>query len=196
MLSFYLSLIDDDELRIKFAAIYKTYRKQMVLTALSFLKNSSDAEDAVHDVFFQIVACDRMDFIQKFKNPADLRNYLLKAVKNTALNMLKREYRKELHFDSDISEDAEEILELTDNDFLSRICAKFEYEDLVDAILSLNERYRDTMYYHFVMDLSIPETAKALGKEISTTKMQLVRGKKLLMKAFAHEESLDNNDCL
>ena len=52
---------------------------------------------------------------------------------------------------------------------------------MVQALLAMDEPYRDIMYYHFVMDLSVPEAAKLLGRNIVTAKKQLVRGKKLLL---------------
>ena len=54
MLAFYMSFIDDDDDREKFEIIYNEYRKRMVSTAYSILRNHEDAEDAVHDTFIKI----------------------------------------------------------------------------------------------------------------------------------------------
>ena len=180
MLTVYLSLIDDAQQRIEFEEIYTTYRMQMIHLAKSYFENEADAEDVVHDVFVRI-ATKHMKFIQTLSNPDDVRNYLLKATKNTALNELKRKGRSHVSIE-EISESAlDSFPDLTDDSFLDLICTKTEYERVTQALLSMEEPYRDIMYYHFVMDLSVPEAARLLGRNITTAKKQLVRGKKLLL---------------
>ena len=180
MLTVYLTLIDDAQQRIEFEEIYTTYRMQMIHLAKSYFENEADAEDVVHDVFVRI-ATKHMKFIQTLSNPDDVRNYLLKATKNTALNELKRKGRTHVSIE-EISESAlESFPDLTDDSFLELICTKTEYERVTQALLSMEEPYRDIMYYHFVLDLSVPEAARLLDRNIATAKKQLVRGKKLLL---------------
>lgn len=83
MLLIYMSFIDDESHRRLFEEIYLSYRKQMFLVARTVLKNDSDAEDIVHDVFLRI-AKKYMAKISTIENETDLRNYLLKATKNAA----------------------------------------------------------------------------------------------------------------
>lgn len=180
MLIVYLSVIDDEHQRIQFEEIYTTYRMQMIHLAKSFLQNESAAEDVVHDVFLRI-ATKHMKFIQGLENPEDIRNYLLKATKNTALNELKRKDRNHVSIESISESDVRRFPDLTDDLFMDLLCTKAEYDKVVQALLSMDAPYRDIMYYHFVMDLSVPEAAKLLGRNISTAKKQLVRGKKLLL---------------
>lgn len=70
---------------------------------------------------------------------------------------------------------------LTDNNFLDTVCTKFDYEKVISAIGSLSEKYRYVLYYHFIMEITVHETAKALNQSVSATKQQLVRGKKMLL---------------
>lgn len=180
MLALYLNLIDDDQQRIEFEEIYLTYRKQMFLLAKSFLHNDADAEDVVHDVFLRI-ATKHMKFIQGLHSAEDVRNYLLKATKNTALNELKRKGRNTVSIDTLSDKDLDNARELSDTAFIEMLCTKADYDKVVQALLSLREPYRDIMYYHFVMDLTVPEAAKHLGRSTATAKQQLIRGKKLLL---------------
>lgn len=85
MLVLYLTYIDNDRDKKKFEEIYYNYRKQMAKVAMSIIQNPSDAEDIVHDVFFNI-ATRHMDTIHSIADATDLRNYLLKSTKNTAIN--------------------------------------------------------------------------------------------------------------
>lgn len=193
MLMFYLSLIDDECQRIKFEEIYTTYRMQMVHLAKSFLHSESDAEDVVHDVFLRI-ATKHMKFIQELSNPEDIRNYLLKATKNTALNELKRKGRNHVSIE-DISEgDLEDVPDLADDSFIELLCTKAEYNSVVQALLSMDQPYRDIMYYHFVMELPVPDAAKRLGRNTATAKKQLVRGKKLLLSKLGIRGDLEHVD--
>ena len=75
----------------------------------------------------------------------------------------------------------DKIKELSDDTFIEFVCNRIDYDKIIEAIKSLSEKYRDVLYYHFVMELSIPQTAKSLNQTLSTTKQRLVRGKKLLL---------------
>lgn len=184
MLLLYLNLIDDEQQRIEFEEIYTTYRKQMILLAKSLLHNDTDAEDVVHDVFLRI-ASKHIGFIQGLRNPEDVRNYLLKATKNTALNELSRKGRSTVSLDILSESDLTDTRDLSDAAFIELLCTKADYEKVVQALLSLREPYRDIMYYHFVLELTIPEAARHLGRSTATAKRQLVRGKKLLLNKLA-----------
>lgn len=193
MLPLYLNLIEDEPQRIAFEEIYTTYRKQMILLAKSLLHNDTDAEDAVHDVFLRI-ASKHIGFIQGLRNPEDVRNYLLKATKNTALNELNRKGRSTVSLDTLSERDLTDTRDLSDAAFIELLCTKADYEKVVQAVLSLREPYRDIMYYHFVLELTIPEAARHLGRSTPTAKRQLVRGKKLLLNKLALGGELEHGD--
>ncbi|MFR3152988.1 MAG: RNA polymerase sigma factor [Acutalibacteraceae bacterium] len=72
--------------------------------------------------------------------------------------------------------------------------ATTEYERILSAIVSMKDIYKEVMYYHFVMDLSIPEVAKMLNCKVSTVKQRLVRGKKLLYAQLFGGESNDSRE--
>lgn len=177
MLIFYLTFIDDFEDRKLFENLFNTYRKQMVYMAISIIHNKDDAEDIVHDVFLNI-AQRHMSIIKNIKNDKDMRSYLLKATKNKALNRIRDRKKDNVCIDS--------ILEfsnvnITDSEFIDKICDESEYEHVLTAIESLDSIYRNSLYYHFVLEIPIQEVSKILNQSISTTKKQLVRGKKRLL---------------
>ena len=186
MLGFYLTLIDDDSERSLFEKIYYSYRKQMVLLALSYVKNNSDAEDIVHDVFLS-VAKKHIKIISEMKSNTNIKNYLLKATKNMALNHLKKKSNNVLSLDGLELCSKDSLSEQSDDNFIDRVCTNFDYEEVLNVLQSLNDTYCDALYYHFVAELSISEVAKILNQSISTTKKQLVRGKKLLISKLEKE---------
>lgn len=180
MLALYLAYLDDYNDKKLFGDMFLSYRKQMVTLALSILNNEDDAQDAVGDVFLRI-AQKNWDAVRGIDNETDLRNYLLKATKNTCLNKIKGKKKENVSLDTIMEYDMDGIEDLSDDTFLEVICNKVEYDKVVRAINSLDEKYRDALYYHFVMEMTVPQTAKSLNQTLSATKQQLVRGKKMLL---------------
>lgn len=180
MLALYLAYLDDENDKELFANIYYSYRKQMVQTAVLIVNNNHDAEDVVEEVFLRI-AQKYFDVVRSIKDETDLRNYLLKAAKNTAINKSKSKKKENTSLDTIVEYNMTDIEELSDDSFMEFLCNKIDYDQIVEAIKSLSEKYRDVLYYHFVMELTVPQTAKVLNQSTSTTKKQLVRGKKMLL---------------
>ena len=52
---------------------------------------------------------------------------------------------------------------------------------MIEAIKSLDDKYRNVIYYHLVMELPIIKTAQLLGQTVAATQKQLFRGKKMLL---------------
>lgn len=181
MLAFYLSLIDNDNDRKLFERIYYAHRKQMLTLAFAILEDEDDAEDLVHDVFCNI-AEKYMQSLQNIKNEQDMKNYLLKSTKNSALNK-KRDSKHHLSLDEN-----ESILnkeDLNDNEFVDIICSNITYQEVLKAIRCLDKKYEDVLYLHFVIGMTIPEVAEHLGRNKQTVKKQLLRGKILLLEILS-----------
>lgn len=180
MLALYLAYLDEAEDKILFEDIFYSYRKQMYTMAESILHNSNDSEDAVSAVFLRI-AQKNWDVVRSIQSQTDLRNYLLKATKNISLNMIKFKKRDEISLNVVTEYNTKYDKYLSDDTFVEFISNNIEYDEVIEAMKSLNDIYRDASYYHFVMEMTIPETAKSLNCTVSTTKKQLVRGKKMLL---------------
>ena len=181
MLAFYLSLIDNDNDRKLFERIYYAHRKQMLTLAFAILENEDDAEDLVHDVFCNI-AEKYMQSLQKIKNEQDMKNYLLKATKNSALNK-KRDAKP--HISLHESEYMLNKDDMNDNEFLDMICNNISYQEVLSAIRSLDKKYEDVLYLHFVIGMTVPEVAEHLDRNKQTVKKQLFRGKILLLEKLS-----------
>lgn len=136
MLALYLAYLDDENDKKLFEEIYLSHRKQMVILAITILGSEDDAQDAVGDVFLRI-AQKNWDTVKQIKNNTDLRNYLLKATKNTALNKIKAAKKDNVSLDTVIEFDISGIDNLTDNSFLDTVCTKFDYEITVSFHLLL-----------------------------------------------------------
>lgn len=196
MLALYLAYLDDDKDVELFEKIYNSYKNQMVILALTMLNNKADAEDVVSDVFVKI-AQKYFDTVREIKDEIDLRNYLLKATKNTALNKIKYKKKENVSLDTVIEYNMDNFENLSDDTFVEFICNKIDYDQIVEAIKKLDEKYRDVLYYHFVMELTVPQTTKLLNQTLTTTKKQLYRGKKMLLELLniKEVEYSGNNKC-
>jgi len=188
-LNFILAYLDDENDQKLLEDIFYAYSKQMMHLALSYLKNEEDAEDAVGTVFEKI-ASRNFDVVRNIKNEVDLRNYLLKATKNTSLNLLRDRKKENVSLDEIPEYNLAENGDLSDDCFYKVVCTKLDYETVLKAISQLNEKYRDVLYYHFVMEMTVSEVAKLLFQSVSATKQQLVRGKKMLL-SLLNEEGVD-----
>lgn len=186
MLGLYCTYLDDVNDKRLFEDIYYAYRKQMVSLALTILEQKEDAEDAVSKVFLRI-AEKNWGTVRSIKYDKDLRNYLLKATKNTALTMLETRKRTAADIDTVLEFSINSIADLSDDAFVETVCNRVEAQRVTEAMLAMDEKYRNALYYHFVLELSVPETAKALGQSHAATKKQLVRGKKMLLKLLGIE---------
>ena len=193
MLALYLAYLDEDKDKELFEKIFNSYKKQMVTLALSMLNNKHDAEDVVGDVFLRI-AQKCFDVVRGIEDKTDLRNYLLKATKNTSLNKIKGKKKENVSLDTVMEYSMDGIEDLSDDTFLEVICNKFEYDKVVEAIRSLNEKYRDAMYCHYVMENTILQTAKLLNQSLCATKQQLIRGKKMLLNLLGTKGDENNGN--
>ena len=186
MLVFYLTLIDDEKDKDRFEKLYHSYKNQMTYVAMSIVQNDVDAEDIVHDVFVKI-ATRHMDTVNQISEEVDLRNYMLKATKNTAINW--KEKKKRYLYTTDKTEKSTFDSNVSDDRFIEYLCEKAEYDRVLEGMKALEPRYRDVLYYHFVLEMSVAEVAKYLDQSMAATKQQLVRGKKKLLLLLGEKEN-------
>lgn len=177
MLAFFLTLIEDENDRQLFERIYHSYRSQMMRVAVGVLGNETDAEDAVHETFCK-VAEKHLDTVRAICDERDMRNYMLKAAKNLALNSRRGGSRRSNVEDIDSLADDETCI--SDEDFVDELCSEDSYRELVAVIRGLDPRYSQVLYLHFVLEMPMPEVAEYLDRKLETVKKQLVRGKALL----------------
>lgn len=178
MLLFYLGVIESDDGKRTFEYYYVTYRRHMFIAAQSVLHNESDAEDAVHNAFLGIAK--HIDILLS-ADESKGRCYCIKAAKNAALNIARKNSRT----DSAVS--IEDMYDVADEKSFEEFIEKSEYEEVLDVIRNMDETYRDTLYLRYVMDMPVKKIAQVLERKESTVKQQLVRGKKMLINSLSRE---------
>ena len=164
----------DKEDAVAFEKIYYSYRSMLFNLAKSIVKNEQDAEDVLQNAFMKIA--DNLHCIEQIESRQTV-SFLMVITKNCAFDFLRRQ--RDI-----ISIDDNTLPELSDTN-LEDLVSQISYSELCLCIKSLPSPYNEVLYFHFVYDYSIKETAKILNRRNSTVKMQLVRGKKLLIKALS-----------
>lgn len=174
MLIFYLSLIDNEDDRNKFEIIYYEYRERMFSAAFDVVKNTEDAEDAVHNAFIGIA--NNMESVGDAVSQRTL-SYVIKAAKNAAINIYNKNHNiTTVKYTDDIY--------ISDDDFFKQIFIKEKYNEVVIAISELKDDYRIPMYYYHICDMRIKEIAGLLDLSPSVVKVRIHRGKKELIKVL------------
>lgn len=164
--------------REKLRLLYDKYKNRMYITACKVLQDPQRAEDAVHDAFIAISKhLDKIDDIDLVTTAA----YMVKAARSRALNIV----RMGLPEKETVLDEAEAK---ADESLLDEICRRESYNEIVNAILALEERYRDVLTLYYLNDLSVSEIAALQGVKENTVKQQLFRGRRKLINTITKED--------
>jgi len=138
--------------------------------ALMIVRDHDDADEAVALVMFRIVR--QADFPERFEA------YVLCAVRNAALDILRRRARHQATLVDAIAVDEEP----EDNSPLAseQVVTTQEASLLHTALDKLKPVERDAVELHYFQELSIPDTASRVGVDLYTVQNKLVRARRKL----------------
>jgi len=178
MIAFYLSLIENHEDEDDFLEIYYKYKKAMYNIAFSYLKNHHYCEDAMQIAFSGIAK--NMETVKRL-NEEKQEIYILKSIKNAALNVL----HKSNSANNNVYSMDEQFSELSSQeDIFENAIDKELVREIIKFIESMDEKYRDVLSLYFLHELNFREISIALGKPASTIKDRFHKGHKLLVEKF------------
>ena len=170
--------------REKFHDLIRPYERQVFLTALSLLKNETEAEDAAQEAILRAYRK-----LASFRGDARFSTWLIAITLNEARTRLRDE--KRATFDSLDNHDADEgdytPAALTDwREVPSEALERQEIRALMQqAISELPDTFRQVVILRDMEELSVNETAEALGISIALVKVRLHRARLLLQKRLA-----------
>ena len=176
MLHFLLSIADESD-HAKIEYIYHRYHDEMLRVAKARLHRrgvpnyESDAEDAVQNAFVKIVKhINKIDFSMEERS---IRAYILKIVANEAISVAN-DYR--------ILEDIDDLADrIEDGDFFGMLRVQERYEDVVEAIQQLDERYSIPLALRCGDNMEIKAIAELLGISEKSVYTRLERARKKLI---------------
>ena len=147
-------------------AMIQKYGDMLFRTCLVMLQNQPDAEDAVQETVLKY-----MLKAPVFDSSEHEKAWLLKVAANHCRDLLRFRSRHP-------QVTLEQLTEyLTDP----------ENSGILDALMTVPEKYRIVMLLYYVEGYPTDEIAQMIGKTPSAVKMRLQKGRKLLKKAYREE---------
>lgn len=169
MLIYLLALVEGEEERQRFTAIYHEYHIRMEEVALRILLEQKDAEDAVQNAWIQVIK----HFHKIHEIPCEeLPFWLISITKNEALMLLRKKRR---------------TVPLEDWDAVTAVDNNMEYRDLVELFARLPETYRATLEMKFLLQYTEREIAQHLGISETAVSTRVNRGRALLQEFVIRE---------
>lgn len=165
-----------------FEKLYLQHKPAMLACAYKMLPHHPHlAEDAVHSVFLWVLQ--HMSIIKKLSEPA-LKAYLLKAVRNACISILRREPPQVQPFEDFVP--PPNIAET--DEVLDQLCAEETYDAILRAIQALPELYADVLSLYYISNLKLVQIAALLQLKYDTAKKRFERGKLLLIQKIMEEK--------
>lgn len=151
-------MYDSGEFDESVRRVLKTYSTSLIKIAFAYLKNVADAEEAAQETF--------LAYLQKrpaFDNGEHEKAWFIRTTINKSKNMLKAGWFKSRN---PVPEDLSYLPE--------------EENEVLQAVLSLDPKYRIPIHLHYYEGYSIQEIADILQAKPATVGTWLARGRMLL----------------
>ena len=142
---------------VEIEILYDRYANNLYRLALSYLKNTADAEDAVQAVFVKLIEGKAVIF------PGKERALLTKITANQCKDILRRNKNRQ-------EEPLDESIPFSDS----------KDRDVFIAVMTLPEKYRIPVFLHYYEGYRFQEIAKLLRITTSAVSMRIHRAKNLL----------------
>lgn len=145
------------------------YGNTVLRLAYTYLKNQADAEDVLQDVFLSIIEKQPI-----FNDETHEKSWIIRTTINTCKDKLKSYWNKNKCSIDDIAE--------------TSACDTYNDDSTVlNAVMSLSEKYRIVVYMFYYEEYTTPEIARLTGKSEVTVRSLLHRARKQL-KTILKEE--------
>ncbi|MBR2781914.1 MAG: RNA polymerase sigma factor [Oscillospiraceae bacterium] len=142
------------------AELFERHYRMLYRICFTYMKNAADTEDAVQETFYRLISRQPL-----FDSPEHEKAWLIRTASNICRNALKHWWRK--HEDLADHEDAAES-------------APPETGDVLQAVMSLPEKYKTAVYLYYYEGYSSAETAELLQKPPSTIRNYLHEARAIL----------------
>jgi len=163
-----------------FEALFKEYYLALTRFAWRFVQCESSAEELVQEVFSELWEKRKELVIE-----GALRPYLYKAVRNRALNAIRRE-KREYQYTSQWKENREIMEEMEWNEpGLQQDRVRKVQQLIGEAIEELPTRSKMTYKLHRYDGLTYEEIAEVMNVSVKTVESQMTRTLKLLRKRLS-----------
>ena len=128
-----------------------------------FLKNFVGTEDIFQKGLLKYILSE-----DAFENGEHDKAWFIRVTINACKDLLKNFFRS--HFVS-----LERVMDMAQPPNMSS-----EYREVLKAVLSLPQKYRDVTYLHYYEEYTAPEISNILGKNVNTVYTLLTRSRQML----------------
>ena len=167
-----------------FYELIRPYERRVYAAAFAILRHEADAEDCAQEAVLKA-----FKHIRQFRAEARFSTWLIQIAVNEA-RMRRRKERADLV--EPIEKDKDPEASYTPRDFADwreipseALERKEVREKLAEALRSLGQIYREVFVLRDMEQLSIEETAKALGISTASVKTRLLRARLMLRDLLA-----------
>lgn len=167
-----------------FYRLVRPYEGRVYAATYAILHNQADAEDVAQEAMLKA-----FKNLRQFREEARFSTWLIQIAVNEARMRRRREHPDVIEPLADLPD---EDGTYTPRDFADwreipseTLERKEVREKLLEALASLGEKYREVFILRDVEQLSIEETAKALGVSIASVKTRLLRARLMLRDLLA-----------
>jgi RNA polymerase sigma-70 factor, ECF subfamily len=146
--------------------------------ALRMTGHPEDADDLLQETFLKAYR-----FWDKFEQGTNLRAWLFRIMKNTYINLYRKEVKEPNKVDYDEIESFYNIIRdesTDDNDLQQKMFGQLLDDDVSKALETLPEEFRTVVILCDIEELSYEEIAEFLQIPVGTVRSRLHRGRKLL----------------
>lgn len=147
-------------------AIVHTYGNTLYRLCMVMLGNSTDAEDAVQETLIRYLGR-----APRFENFEHQKAWLLTVATNQCKDMLRFRKRHPQ----------------IDPEYLQTLSEEESDRSILDALMSLPEKFRLVLTLYYVEEYQIRDIARIIGRTPSAVKMRLQKGRKLLEEIYRKE---------
>ncbi|HEV2462721.1 MAG TPA: sigma-70 family RNA polymerase sigma factor [Acidobacteriaceae bacterium] len=168
----------------EFHELIRPYERGAYVMALSMLKNEADAEDVAQEAFLKAYRG-----LRSFRAEAKFSTWLMSIVLNEARNRLRRKNAVQMESLDEPPGTETRISPTLLRDWReipSETLERMEVRSMLrDAVSALSPIYREVLLLRDVEEMSVGESAEALGISQAAVKVRLHRARLMLQKRLA-----------
>lgn len=171
ILDIFQQLKQKDETALR--AVMNMYGDYLLRSAYLMVKDLQLAEELVQDAF--IIAFRKIDQLEE---PAKLKSWITTILLNLCRSKMRRKSFRFSFFS--MNEDDTQWEDVDEETPESYLIEQVDNQELSQAILQLDFKYREVITFYYFNELSVIEIAELLKKSESTVKSRLMRARQKL----------------
>jgi len=170
MLSVYLSMAETDDDSDKIAYIYNSFYSSMAYSVKNVLGNNAfDVDDVVHEAMLRIIELlPQIDF----SDPGKVKYLCCTIAKNQAVDHQRQKENQNVSIEDAIAKEAG-----NESCPIEIIIKKETYGEILNAIYSLDDKYKDVCILKYMYKMKEKDIAAALGLPVGTVGVRIRRGR-------------------